>query len=361
MYALLFAGGVGQRLWPISRKNTPKQFSPIIGDRSSFQLAVERLITIIPPENIFVSTNERYANLLKEQAAAIPSTNFVLEPTRRDLAAAVALAFFTVHDMGLRGSILFQWSDNYIQNTDGLLTAIESARLLIENDPNHVVFLGETPRFPNENLGWVQLGDEEGTSNGMPYYGFRSWHYRPPIEDCVEMYESGNYVWNSGYFVSDIDFVVNQFRRSAPEVTNIVDEIISYRETDQYLQKLQELYPTIPAMHFDTAFLERLVPGQAILLKSDLKWADPGSLYALKEALQTSEDANVTLGKVVDVETHDSLIYNEEDHKVISVMGMRGVVIINTHDSVLVIDKHAVRYIASLLHQLEEDGYADIL
>ena len=179
MYALLFAGGVGQRLWPISRKNTPKQFSPIIGDKSSFQLAVERLTGIIPPENIFISTNVRYSDLLKEQSPTIPASNFVLEPTRRDLAAAVALAFFTLYDMGLRGSILFQWSDNYIQNTNGLLQAVEGARLLIEQDPHHVIFLGETPRFPNENLGWVELGEREGETNGMPYYGFKSWHYRP--------------------------------------------------------------------------------------------------------------------------------------------------------------------------------------
>lgn len=361
MYALLFAGGVGQRLWPISRKNTPKQFSPIIGDKSSFQLAVDRLTSMIAPEDIFISTNMRYANLLQEQAAAIPETNFILEPTRRDLAAAVALAFFTLYDKGLRGSIVFQWSDNYIQNTDGLLTAIEGARQLIEANPNHIVFLGETPRFPNENLGWVEHGEQEGITNGMPYYGFKSWHYRPTIEDCVEMFESGQYVWNSGYFVSDIEFVVKQFRRSAPEVTTIVEEIIRYRDTEQWDTKLRELYPTIPSMHFDTAFLERLVPGQAILLKSDLKWADPGSLYALKEALQTSKAANVTIGKVVDIDTQDSLIFNEEDDKVVSVMGMRGVVIINTHDAVLVIDKHAVRYIASLLNQLEQDGYSNIL
>ncbi len=155
--------------------------------------------------------------------------------------------------------------------------------------------------------------------------------------------------------------MVKQFRRSAPEVTTIIEDIIRYRDTDQWDTKLQALYPTIPAMHFDTAFLERLVPGQAILLKSDLKWADPGSLYALKEALQTSKAANVTIGKVVDIDTQDSLIFNEEDHKVVSVMGMRGVVIINTHDAVLVIDKHAVRYIASLLNQLEQDGYSNIL
>ena len=106
----------------------------------------------------------------------------------------------------------------------------------------------------------------------------------PSIEDCVEMFESGDYVWNSGYFVSDIEFIVQQFRQTAPEVTTIVDEIITYRGTDQWQVKLQELYPTIPALHFDTAFLERLKPGQAILLKSDLKWADPWQSVCIKRS-----------------------------------------------------------------------------
>ena len=126
MYALLFVGGVGQRLWPISRKNTPKQFSPIIGDKSSFQLSVERLTTLIPAQDIYISTNVRYENMLKSQAPTIPATNFILEPTRRDLAAAVALAFFTLYRRGLRGSIMFQWGDNYIQNTSALVQAIRS-------------------------------------------------------------------------------------------------------------------------------------------------------------------------------------------------------------------------------------------
>ena len=361
MYALLFVGGVGQRLWPISRKNTPKQFSPIIGDKSSFQLAVDRLAQLIPADNIYISTNTRYENLLKSQAPVIPHANFILEPTRRDLAAAVALAFFTLYRRGLRGSILFQWGDNYVQNVPALLDTIQAANALIEENPNRLVFIGETPRFPNENLGWVELNDQQGEVNGMPYFGLRSWTYRPPLEDCVTMFESGNYVWNSGYFMTDIEFLITQFRQLAPEITTIVEQIVAQRDTSLEQETLLALYPTIPAIHFDNAFLERLDPKYIVLLKADLKWTDPGSLYALKEALQTSEAANVMLGKVVAVDTHDSLIVNEEDGKVVAVMGAQGIIVINSRDALLVISKPAVRYIASLLKELEEQGFSDIL
>lgn len=361
MYALLFAGGFGQRLWPISRKNSPKQFTPLMGDKSSLQLAVERLADLFPPKNIFISTNKKYAALVQAQCPEVPEENFILEPTRRDLAAAVALSFFKLYARGLRGPILFQWSDNYIQNTDNLLKAIEVGRTLINERADRIVFLGETPRFPSENLGWIEQGEKLGQVDSTPYYAFRSWHYRPKREQCVEMLESGRYVWNPGYFVTTIEFVVAQFRKLAPEISPIVEEIVSYEGTAQAEEKLDSLYQTIPAMHFDEAFLERLGPDHAILLKTDLKWSDPGSLYALKEALQTSTEANVTQGKVVEVKTCDSLIINEEPSKVVAIMGLEGIMVVNTADALLVISKDAVRYMASLLTKLEEAGHAEVL
>src|SRR5262249_37063090 len=144
------------------RKNSPKQFTPLIGDKSSLQLAVERLTGLFSPESIFISTNKKYESLVKHQCPAVPGSNFILEPTRRDLAAAVALAFFKLYAHGLRGPILFQWSDNYIQNTENLLKAIEVGRSLISQKADRIVFLGETPRFPSENLGWIEQGEKLG-------------------------------------------------------------------------------------------------------------------------------------------------------------------------------------------------------
>ncbi len=361
MHAILFAGGVGQRLWPISRRNTPKQFSPIIGDKSSFQLCVERLLSFLEPSQIYISTNQRYATILKHQAPFIPEENFILEPARRDLAPAVAYALFRLKHKGLSGPVLFQWTDNYVQGTNELLKAIKTATTLILEDNDRLIFIGEIPRFPNENIGWIRHSEEVGCIDGLPYYKFDSMKYRPDLQQCKQMFESGMYVWNAGYFVSSIEFLISQFRRFGPEITSILDEIVSCIGTEQEEARLKQLYPTIPVLHFDNVILERLDPERAFLIKSDLKWSDPGSLYALKEALQTSKDANVTQGKVVELRTEDSLIYNGENGKVIAVMGMEGVIIVNTDDALLVLPKHAVTHMPSLLKKLEEEGFNAVL
>ncbi|MFN8529732.1 MAG: sugar phosphate nucleotidyltransferase [Anaerolineae bacterium] len=361
MYAVLFAGGVGQRLWPISRKNTPKQFSPIIGNKSSLALAVERLLPQCSPDQIFISTNAKYDSIVARMFPQIPHENLLLEPVKRDLAAAVALSFFKMYAKGLRGPVILQWADSYIQNTDVLQQSIEVSQRLLEENPDRIIFLGEIPRFPNENLGWIEHGQELGRINDMPYYRYQSWSYRPRLDICEEMFKSGNYVWNTGYFVTTIEFIVTQFRKLAPEITNVVEEIVKYVGTDQEQAKLLELYPTIPSMHFDEAFLERLGPEYAVLLKGDLRWADPGSLYALKEALQAIPEANAVQGLISEIENTDCLFINEDDTKVVAAMGLQGVVVVNTRDAVLVISKSSVRYLARLLAQIEKDGHPEIL
>src|SRR5262245_17719164 len=106
--ALLLAGGAGQRLWPLSRRNTPKQFTPLIWSKSSFRMAVERLTTIVPADRIYVATNAKYGTILATEVPEIPARNYFLEPTRRDVAAAVALAFFALEKDGVRGPFVFQ-------------------------------------------------------------------------------------------------------------------------------------------------------------------------------------------------------------------------------------------------------------
>src|SRR5688572_12745772 len=138
--ALLLAGGTGQRLWPLSRKNSPKQFAPLIGSKSSFQLAVERLESVVPPERMYVGTNRAYESTLRAQAPRVPESNFIFEPCRRDVAAAVALAFFSMEKDGISGPFLFQWADNYIKNRDALERAIACGRALVGENPERMVF-----------------------------------------------------------------------------------------------------------------------------------------------------------------------------------------------------------------------------
>jgi len=360
MHALLLAGGFGQRLWPISRKNSPKQFSPILDNKSSLQLAIERLKPIMPVENIFISTNERYAQLLHTQFPEIPKGNFIFEPTRRDLAAAVGLSFFKLNKMGIKGPILLQWTDNYLQNNEALLNAVKAGVELVSQNSNRMIFLGETPRYASENLGYIEIGDAYGTVQGMPYYAFHSWSYRPSLEKCVEMVASGKFLWNIGYFVTTVEFMVEQYRLLASDIAEIVEKIYASDDEVETEKRLRELYPTIPSLHFDEAFLMRLKPEQAVLLKVSLGWSDPGNLYSLKESLQTSKEENVVRGNAIAMNTTDSLIINDEE-KLVSVMGLDGIMVVNMNDVLLVIHKDSVRHIKVLLDEIEKKGKETLL
>jgi mannose-1-phosphate guanylyltransferase len=359
--ALLLAGGSGQRLWPLSRKNSPKQFAPLIGTKSSFQLAIERIGQSVPKERIYVGTNRSYEGVLQQQAPGVPQRNFILEPSRRDVAAAVALAFFTMEKDGVGGPFLLQWADNYVKNTAELERAIATGHALVEANPNRMVFIGEKPRYASENLGWIELGDELGKHQGMPYYGFRSWHYRPAKERCEQMLASGKFAWNTGFFVTTAEFMTHAFRTLAPELAAKVEEIVSYRGTPQEREKLDELYPLLPSLHFDVAILERLSAEQAVLLQVDLGWSDPGNLYSLKEALETSPGASVERGRVVALKNKDSFVYNLSGEKLLAAMGLEGVIVVDTPDVTLVIHKDSVRHLGELLEQLGAQGYQALL
>ena len=359
--ALLLAGGTGQRLWPLSRKNSPKQFAPLIGSKSSFQLAVERLASAVPRERMYIGTNRAYANILRAQAPGVPESNFILEPCRRDVAAAVALAFFSMEKDGVSGPFMFQWADNYVRNTDTLERAIACGRALVREDPARMVFIGEKPRYASENLGWIELGPKLGEHSGMPYHAFRSWQYRPPKARCEDMLASGNYVWNSGYFVTTVEFMTSAFRTLAPDLAACIEEIVSYRGTPDAQSKLDELYPKAPSVHFDVAILEKLPREQAVLLSADLGWSDPGNLYSLKEALQTSPEATVTRGEVIEHATRDSFIYNSSDERLVAVMGLEGVIVVDTPEALLVVHKDSVRHLGELLAKIGASGHDDLL
>ena len=360
MYALLFAGGFGQRLWPISRKNKPKQFTALLGNQSFLRLAVERLLPIIPFERIFISTNESFADLILEQLPELPEANLILEPERRDLGAAAGLAFFTLLNRGITGPLFFQWSDNNVKNVEKLRHAISVGQELVRQNPNQIVFIGQTPRFASENLGWIEQGDIKGHIGDTPYFAFRSMRYRPKPEECEKMFQSGCCTWNSGFFATTMEFVIAKYRQVEPEISDLAEQIASLDDTEDSDLRRRELYGKMPVLHFDEAFLMRLTPEQAVILNIDLDWADPGTLYGLKEALQTDAQANVTQGSVVDIDCADSLFFNEED-KVLTVMGMEGVVVVNTPDAILVISKDSVRHIRNLLDELKRRGLEHLL
>jgi mannose-1-phosphate guanylyltransferase len=353
MKILIFAGGTGRRLWPISRKKSPKQFEPIIGPKSTVQLAVERFLGTYSVQDILISTNEAYLGLLREQLPDIPEKNFIGEPVRRDLAAAVGLGLAHVRrHWGSEEPVAIIWGDNYMTRPMDFLGMMKSAEGILKEGVAKIVYIGETPRFANNNLGWIGLGSRLGDMEELPFYAYESWVYRPELDHCKQMFESGSYVWNTGYFVTQAGFILTAYERLMPAMWDRLSRIEQAIDQDQYTEVLNHEYPEMEVISFDDAIVQHIDAGDAVVLHGETGWSDPGTLYALKEAINPDEQANVEMGLVKTIQTNDSLLYNYEDGKLLTAVGLEGMIVVNTDDAILVVHKDDIRLVKALVDQL---------
>jgi mannose-1-phosphate guanylyltransferase len=353
MRIVIFAGGTGRRLWPISRQVSPKQFEPIIGESSTLQLAMERVAPHYGAGNIFLATNERYSEIIRRQLPDLPPANIILEPARRDLGPAVGLAMAHLARSGEEEPVAILWSDNYIENVPAFVDLLKVAEKLIAGGKADIIFIGETPRFANENLGWIGLGDEVGVLDDAPYYGFNSLTYRPPLDRCQEMYAQGTHVWNTGFFVTTPGYIRQLYKRFSPDMWRELSEIEATIGTEGYESTLARVYPSMESIHFDDAILTHLDPESAVVLHSEMGWSDPGTLYALKEAINPDTSANVTKGLVIDTASEDCLIYNYESGKLVVAVGLEGTIVVNTPDAILVVHKDSIPLVKKVIDGLQ--------
>lgn len=356
MRTVIFAGGSGRRLWPISRKASPKQFEPIVGDESTLQMAVGRVLPTYGADSIFISTFSGYVDLIESQLPHIDASHLIGEPIRRDLGPAVGLAMAHVAQQNEDEPVAILWSDNIIENVDSFLRLMSIAEALVLETNGELIYMGETPRFANENLGWIQIGDEVGTYRGEPYYRFESLTYRPALEKCESMFASGNFVWNTGFFVTRPRFIRSLYQRYMPEMWSQLATIEAAIGTEDYDAVLAEVYPQMESISFDDAILAHVEPGQALVLHSDMGWSDPGTLYALKETLVPDPEANATKGLVVNASSRDSLIYNYEPKKLVMAIGLDGMIVVNTEDALLVAHKDSIPQLKEEVNKLEGTG-----
>jgi mannose-1-phosphate guanylyltransferase len=355
MKIVIFAGGTGRRLWPISRKKTPKQFEPILGNRSTVQLAVDRVLEPYGAENVFVSTNDSYLDIIRQQLPDLPATNVIGEPERRDLAPAVGLAMAHLAHASSdpEEPVAILWGDNYMSDVATFRSLIAAGEQLICEQKAQIVFVGETPRFANENLGWIGLGHVAGEVLGRRYFAFDSFVYRPPLATAQEMYAGKRHVWNTGYFITTIGFIRSLYTHFQPEMAAALERIKAAIGSPDYEAILYEQYPQLERVSFDDAILTHVAPEQAVTLHGEMGWSDPGTLYALKEALARDEEQTVVEGLVLAPETRDSLLFNYESDKLMAVIGLDGIVVVNTDDAILVVHKDRIPQVKDLVNSLE--------
>jgi mannose-1-phosphate guanylyltransferase len=351
MKVVIFAGGVGTRLWPLSRKNTPKQFEKIVGDKSTLQLAVDRLQPDFKPEDIYISTGKKYEEIVRGHLPQIPYENFIFEPEMRDVGPAVGNAMGIIGKNHPNEPVAIIWSDHFVKKERRFREVLNFAKDLVTKNINSVIFIGQRARFANQNLGWIEFGEEVGDVRGTKIFKFKKLVYRPSINDAEKFLESQTHAWNPGYFVTTPQFILNQYKQFAPEIWDGIMKIQSAWGEKDYEEVLQKIYPKFEKISFDNAILEKMDKAHVFVIAADLGWSDVGAWEALKEALQVSENENVTRGKVLVEESSDNLIFNYGDQLVVGI-DLEKMIVINTDDVLLICNKNSVPKIKKLVESL---------
>lgn len=358
MKAIIFAGGVGTRLWPLSRKNSPKQFEKIISNSSMLQLAVERLLSQFKASDIYITTGKQYNDIVSEQLPFIPPENIIVEPATRDVGPAVGLISALFAKKFPYEPIAILWgSDHLVRDKQLFNKVLQAAGKIIRKDNGRIIFVGQKPRFASQNLGWIEFGSRMGKTEGINLYEFKGFKYRPDLETAERFFKDRRHAWNLGYFVTTPSFLWGLFRQFAHGIYEKLRVIQDSFETDRYMDILQKVYPTIEKISFDNAILEKLDPQLALVISENLGWSDVGAWEALQEALAHYPEENVKKGKVYLADSRGSLVYNLDEEKLVVGIDLEDNIIVNTHDVVLITKKDSVPKIKELVKSFEGTEY----
>jgi mannose-1-phosphate guanylyltransferase len=348
MKAVIFAGGVGTRMWPLSRKKTPKQFEKIVGNKSTLQLTVDRLRPEFSFKDIYISTGIKYKPLIKKQLTRIPKKNFVGEPVMKDVAPAVGYLMAILAKKSPDAPVVILWSDHLMKYVKRFKKIILEGGEYIRKNPDKFLFIGQKPRFANQNLGWIEYGKQIAQLDGFAIREFKDWHYRPDQTTADKYFKSGKHAWNPGYFVVNPVTVMDKYKQYVPKMYKKLVELQKSYGTLRHKSKLNKIYPTFKKISFDDAILMKVPAKQAVVVTADLGWSDIGTWEALKEALQPKSGENLTKGKVVAFGTKNSLVYGYTD-QLIATIDLKDMIVVTTDDAILVCPQKSIPNIKKML------------
>ncbi len=353
-YAVIMAGGGGTRLWPLSRKARPKQLLRLIEERSLFQTSVQRLEGLFPPERILVVTVEEQAEELQEQSPIIPRENYLIEPMPRGTASVVGLAAVALQQRDPQAVMAVLTSDHFIGNEESFRHLLAAAQDAAED--GHLVTLGITPTFAATGYGYIQRGDcvaRYGQFDACQVLRFKE---KPDEQQAKQMLAGGDHAWNSGMFVWRVERLLAELAAQMPELFAGLQEISRQWGTPRSAEILQGVWNRLESETIDYGIMEG-TRDVVVLMADDLEWNDVGSWDSLFDVLPADPHGNIVMGgQHIGVDTESSLVYVNQEHRLIVTIGVEDLVVVDTGDVLLVCRKDQAQKVRQVVKQLKESG-----
>lgn len=334
-YAVIMAGGGGTRLWPVSRKEKPKQLLPLLGQETLFQSTIQRLENLFPHERILVVTVEEQAREMRLQAPQIPEENYIIEPAPRGTASVVGLAAAVLYKRDVKAEMAVLPSDHFIRNRD-LFHYLLNAAFDVAED-GYLVTLGITPSQPSTAYGYIQQGEPLNGQYKYPTYKVKRFIEKPDEQAAQQLLRTGDHSWNSGMFIWRADAILMEIDKQMPALGGALKKISSAWGTDQQDAVLNEHWPNLEIETVDYGIMEN-AERVAVLPAGGLGWSDVGMWSSLFEVLLPDMNGNIATNSSLHLahETHNTLVYGGGGDRLVVTIGVDDMVIIDTGDVLMV-------------------------
>ena len=344
--ALIMAGGRGERFWPKSRKNMPKQFLSLTDDgKTMIQLTVERISSVVDMEDIYIATNKDYKELVRSQLPGIPEENIICEPVGRNTAPCIGLGAVHMAKKYDDAIMLVLPSDHLIKFNKMFLSVLKDSCDVAEKDRN-LVTIGITPTYAETGYGYIKF--DSHVMEGRAYKVDR-FVEKPSLEVAKEYLETEEYLWNSGMFVWKLSSILYNLERFMPETFAGLKRIQASIGTPEEEDVLRKEFAQFQSQSIDYGIMEKAeniytVPGT-------VGWDDVGSWLAVERIRKSNEMGNVVSGNIITVGTHNCIIQGEK--KLIATVGLEDLVIVDTEDATLICAKDSTADIKKVLENLK--------
>lgn len=351
MIALIMAGGVGTRFWPLSRKNFPKQFLRVFGDRSLLQMTVERLLPRFSLSDIYIVTASSQVELIKQQLPNLPRQNIIIEPFGMNTAPCIALSVEYLKSIYRhKETMLVLPADHIIKEQDKFLEALNPAEREAEN--GYLITFGIVPVYPATGYGYIEAG-EEIASEVRKVLNFKE---KPDKATAEQFLAKGSYYWNSGMFCWSLKSISTAFTNFLPEVDNITKAIANKWQENGLQTDISSLYAKMPRIPIDIGIMEKADFRGVVPVSYD--WSDVGSWKALSDLVNKDEDGNYFSAEGKAISATNNYI---DTNKFTAIIGVNDLCLIETADAILLCNKEKAEEVKKIVEHLQQVNREDLL
>lgn len=331
-YAVIMAGGIGTRFWPVSTSEFPKQFHDMLGKgQSLIQRTFDRINELVPSENIFIATNERYEKLVLEQIPRATKNQLLLEPAMRNTAPCILYAALKIHDQNPDAVMLVAPSDHWIDNESEFIKNIETSyKACSENDI--LMTLGIQPNSPNTGYGYIKFEE-----NSSAIKKVKKFTEKPDLETAKQFLESGDYLWNAGIFVWSVKSILKAFKKSLPTMLAILDDGNNVYNSDVENDFIKNNYEKCENISIDFGIMERAE--NVYVLPVEFGWNDLGTWGSLYNKLEKDAQQNAVVGADTILRNANGNMIRTQSGKKVVVQGLSDFIIVEKEDVLLICPK----------------------